>query len=61
LNEIVKALYDDLRSRARQRGFVVMAELQQELEAGCGRFLRKPYVPKGLTAAIDELLRAPTR
>jgi RNA polymerase primary sigma factor len=32
LNEIVKALYDDLRSRARQRGFVVMAELQQELE-----------------------------
>jgi RNA polymerase primary sigma factor len=32
LNETVQALYDDLRSRARQRGFLVMAELQQELE-----------------------------
>ena len=32
MNDQVGAVYKDLMSRARQRGFVVMAEVQQELE-----------------------------
>jgi len=32
VNDQVGAVYKDLMSRARQRGFVVMAEVQQELE-----------------------------
>jgi len=32
MNRIVLEVFDDLTRRARQRGFVMMAEVQQELE-----------------------------
>jgi len=32
MNEIVKLIFDDLAARGRQRGFLVMSEIQQELE-----------------------------
>jgi RNA polymerase primary sigma factor len=32
MNEVVKLIFDDLAARGRQRGFLVMSEIQQELE-----------------------------
>jgi len=32
MNEIVQLIFDDLATRGRQRGFLVMSEIQQELE-----------------------------
>jgi len=32
MNEIVRLIFDDLAARGRQRGFLVMSEIQQELE-----------------------------